>query len=178
MCFNVGSAKVFGIEGSLVALAAKGTRINLNATYLHTKFGNGITINTGSTPPVAVDIGGNRLPNAPEFTASGAIEQEIPVSFGTFTARIDAKYSSDFYYSVFNTVDTRSADYVLANASLKFAPGKQLLGSLGLRAQRVRQAGAGLCGAELQCGRGYLPVPGPAHFRRARQREVLIWSEL
>jgi len=120
--FNVGSAKVFGIEGSAVALVGKGTRLNLNATYLHTKFGDGIKINNGATPPAAIDIGGNRLPNAPEFTASGAIEQEIPASFGTFTARIDAKYSSDFYYSVFNTADTRSWEYVLANASLKFAP--------------------------------------------------------
>lgn len=120
--FNVGSAKVFGIEGSLTALASKNTRINLNAAYLHTKFGDGIKINTGANPPVAVDISGNRLPNAPEFTASGSIEQDVPVSFGTFTARIDAKYSSDFYYGVFNTVDTRSWDYVLANASLKFKP--------------------------------------------------------
>ena len=120
--FNVGSAKVFGIEGSLTALAAQNTRVNLNATYLHTKFGDGIKINTGANPPVAVDIGGNRLPNAPEFTASGSIEQDLPVSFGTFTARVDAKYSSDFYYSVFNTTDTRSWNYVLANASLKFKP--------------------------------------------------------
>lgn len=120
--FNVGSAKVFGIEGSLVALAGSNTRVTLNAAYLHTKFGDGIKINTGANPPVAVDISGNRLPNAPEFTASGAIEQDLPVSFGTFTARVDAKYSSDFYYSVFNTVDARSWEYVLANASLKFKP--------------------------------------------------------
>ncbi|OYU35606.1 MAG: hypothetical protein CFE35_08825 [Novosphingobium sp. PASSN1] len=120
--FNVGSAKVFGIEGSATALVGQGTRLSFNATYLHTKFGEGIKINNGGTPPVAIDIGGNRLPNAPGFTASGAIEQEIPVSFGKFTARVDAKYSSAFYYSVFNTPDTRSWDYVLANASLKFAP--------------------------------------------------------
>lgn len=120
--FNVGNAKVFGIEGSLTALASKNTRVNLNAAYLHTKFGDGITINTGANPPVAVNISGNRLPNAPEFTASGSIEQDLQVSFGTFTARIDAKYSSDFYYSVFNTTDARSWDYVLANASLKFKP--------------------------------------------------------
>ncbi|WP_421837822.1 TonB-dependent receptor [Novosphingobium sp.] len=120
--FNVGNASIFGIEGSAVALVGKATRINFNATYLHTKFGDGITINNGATPPAAINISGNRLPNAPGFTASGGIEQELPVSFGTFTARVDAKYSSAFYYSVFNTADTQSPEYVLANASLKFAP--------------------------------------------------------
>ncbi|MFM9934922.1 MAG: hypothetical protein ACKVOL_01850 [Novosphingobium sp.] len=120
--FNVGDAKIFGLEGNATALVGQDTRINLNATSLYTKFGDGITINTGASTPVAIDISGNRLPNAPDFTASGGVEQEIPVSWGKFTARINAKYSSAFYYSVLNTADTQSKEYVLANASLKFAP--------------------------------------------------------
>ena len=118
--FNVGKATVYGVEGSVTALLGTNTKVNANATYLNTEFGDGITIRSGSGTDI--DIGGNRLPNAPEFTVSGGIEQEIPLSSGALTARLDAKYSSDFYFSVFNTTDTQSQDYVLTNASLKYTP--------------------------------------------------------
>jgi iron complex outermembrane receptor protein len=118
--FNVGSAKIFGAEAEVKALLAKTTRVSLNAAYLHTKFGNGIVVNDGDGN--AVDISGNRLPNAPSFTVTGSVDQDFIVGSGKITAHADAKYSSKYYFSAFNLDDVSTSSFVVANASLGYEP--------------------------------------------------------
>lgn len=125
--FNVGSAKIYGAEIQTIALFGEGGRIDLNASYLHTKFGkddngNDIVVVDGANPPNPFNITGNRLPNAPTMSISGGIEYAVPVGNGKLTPRVDGKYSSMFYYSVFNTPDTQSRPYVTGNASLTYEP--------------------------------------------------------
>ncbi|WP_225206086.1 TonB-dependent receptor [Novosphingobium huizhouense] len=125
--FNVGSAKIYGAEIQTIALFGEGGRIDLNASYLHTRFGkddngNDIVVVDGDNPPNPFDITGNRLPNAPTMSISGGIEYAFPVGSGKLTPRIDGKYSSMFYYSVFNTRDTQSRPYATGNASLTYEP--------------------------------------------------------
>lgn len=120
--FNVGSAKVYGIEGQLIALLGANTKVSLNTTYLHTKFGNNIIVRNGND--VDVDISGNQLPNAPHFTASFGIDQTVPMGEHKLTFRLDGKYSSSFYFSAFNLPDIKAKDYFLGNASVSFEPVK------------------------------------------------------
>jgi iron complex outermembrane receptor protein len=121
--FNVGNARIYGAEAEIVAMLSAHTRLNLNGSYISTRFGDNIFAADGSG--TSLNIGGNRLPNAPEFSASAGIEHGFEFTGGTVTARIDGRYSSDFYYSVFNQPDTKSDAYFLANASLKFSPAGQ-----------------------------------------------------
>ena len=118
--FNVGSAKIYGAELEVVALLPEDNRFNLNATYLHTRFGNNITVEDGNGVPWA--IGGNRLPNAPEFVATAGFEHEFAFTGGTLSARIEGKYSTSYYFSVFNTPDTEQKSYATGNASLTYMP--------------------------------------------------------
>jgi len=120
--FNVGSAKIFGIEGEVKALLGQNTRLGLNAAYLHTKFGDGIVVNDGDGNPA--DISGNRLPNAPSFTLTGSIDQDIVLGFGKITAHADAKYSSKYYFSAFNLDDISTGSFAIANASLGYEPNR------------------------------------------------------
>ncbi|CDO35227.1 TonB-dependent receptor [Novosphingobium sp. KN65.2] len=117
--FNVGSAKIYGVEGEVKALLGQNTRAGVNASWLHTKFGKNIIVNNGDDVPF--NIGGNELPNAPSFTATVSLDQDVPLSSGKVTAHVDGKYSSDFYYSVFNLPDVESSSYFIANASLGYA---------------------------------------------------------
>lgn len=116
--FNVGSAKIFGAEAEVKALLGKSTRLGLNAAYLHTKFGNDIVVNDGGGS--AVDISGNRLPNAPSFTVTGSIDQDLVVGSGKIIAHADAKFSSKYYFSAFNVDDISTSSFVVANASLGY----------------------------------------------------------
>ncbi|MBN9143340.1 MULTISPECIES: TonB-dependent receptor [unclassified Novosphingobium] len=119
--FNVGSAKIMGAELQTVALV-QGFRLDSNIALLHTEFGKGITVLDGAGNNR--DISGHRLPNAPDFVATFGVERPIEAGFGTFTPRIDGKYSAAFYYDVFNDADTRSGAYVTGNASINFKPAK------------------------------------------------------
>lgn len=116
--FNVGSAKIYGAEMSVNALVAEHTRIGVNGTYLHTKFGENIGVNDGNGDPQ--EIGGNQLPNAPKFVITGSIDQDFALPTGKVTAHVDAKYSSSYYFSVFNNADTQSPAYAMANATLGY----------------------------------------------------------
>lgn len=118
--FNVGSAKIFGVEGEVKALLGEHTRVGINGAYLHTKFGSGISVNDGDGNPQ--DISGNRLPNSPSFTVTASLDQDVPLSSGKITAHVDGKYSSKYYFSVFNLEDISTASFFLANASLGYEP--------------------------------------------------------
>lgn len=118
--FNVGDAKIHGAEAQVVALFGEGGRIDLNAAWLHTRFGQGIIVNDGGG--TAHDIGGNRLPNAPTLSLSAGIEYGWDTEKGRLTPRLDVKYTSDYYFSVFNNPDEISKAYALANATLSYEP--------------------------------------------------------
>ena len=149
--FNVGHAKIYGAEAQVVALFGTGGRFDLNAAYVHTK----LTTNDGGanscpagaptsdicvvngTTNASVDITGNQLPNAPHLSFTAGLQQDVPLAGGKLTGRIEGKYSSAFYYSVFNNpnavgpaafpdaysgADTRSAAYMTGNVQLTFKP--------------------------------------------------------
>ncbi|MCS0630224.1 TonB-dependent receptor [Telluria mixta] len=118
--FNVGNAKIHGAEAQLLTLFGDGGRIDVNGTWLRTKFGNGIVVNDGGGSPH--DISGKRLPNAPTLSVSAGLEYGWDVSGGRITPRLDVKYTSDYYFSAFNNPDEISKAYVTGNATLTYEP--------------------------------------------------------
>lgn len=124
--FNIGSAKIYGAEAQFIALFG-GARLDLNGTYLHAQFDKNIgTVSstdplTGST--ISRNVSGNDLPNAPRFAVTGGLEYRFDFASGaTLTPRVDGKYSTAYYYSVFNDVDTRQTAYATGNAQLTYVP--------------------------------------------------------
>ncbi|MDI1297450.1 MAG: TonB-dependent receptor [bacterium] len=118
--FNIGSAKIYGVEAQLIALLG-GVRLDLNGTYLHANFDKDVgSVVDGAS--VTRDISGNRLPNAPRMSVTAGLEYTIPVGDGTLKPRVDGKYSSSSYYSVFNDPDTRQGRYATGNLSLTYVP--------------------------------------------------------
>jgi iron complex outermembrane receptor protein len=120
--FNVGSASIKGVEAELVARSETLGRVDLNTTLLDAKFGGNISISDGASPSVTHQIGGNSLPNAPKFVITGGYERSFDVGGATLTPRISAKYSSSFYYTVFNDADNRSPAVTTLNALLTYKP--------------------------------------------------------
>jgi iron complex outermembrane receptor protein len=118
--FNVGKAKIKGLEGELVANLPDVARFDVNATLLNTHFGDGIIVSDGASPAVSHNIGGHQLPNAPKFVLTAGVQRSVEVAGGELTGRLSAKYSSDYYYSVFNDADERSPSYTTVNALLKY----------------------------------------------------------
>jgi iron complex outermembrane recepter protein len=122
---NTGASKIYGVEGQFSALVGSGTRFDLNAAYLHTEFDNGVIVPEGSNAGNAVlrNVGGNRLPNAPSFAAGVGVQQDFDIGSGTMTARLDGKYTSKYFFTVFNDLDTTAPSSFVANASITYKHG-------------------------------------------------------
>jgi iron complex outermembrane receptor protein len=118
--FNVGNAKIRGVEMDTVANVAGVARFNAAATLLSTKFGDGIVIRDASG--ANVDISGKRLPNAPKLVITAGAERAFGLLGGSLTARVYGKYSSDYYFSVSNTPDESSPSVTTANLLFTYAP--------------------------------------------------------
>ena len=129
--FNVGSAKIYGAEAQLV-YSNGGLQFELNGTLLHTKFDAGtqaiLTTDPLTGNGISRSVVGNRLPNAPGVAVSAALEYRIDLGgSGSVTPRIDGKYSSDYYFDVFNDADTRQSSYATGNASLTWRSANEKL---------------------------------------------------
>jgi len=118
--YNVGSAKIKGLEGSIVAKISETTKFDASATYLQTKFGNGIVIRDAAGDNV--DISGKRLPNAPKLVYTAGVEQIFQLGGGNVAAHLFGKHSTAYYYSVSNVADEFSPAYTTANLSLLYTP--------------------------------------------------------
>jgi len=124
--FNIGSAKIYGAEAQFIALFGA-ARLDLNGTYLHAQFDKNIGTVSSTNPlngdAVSRNVSGNDLPNAPRFALTGGLEYRFDFANGaTLTPRVDGKYSTAYYYSVFNDADTRQTAYATGNAQLTYAP--------------------------------------------------------
>ncbi|WP_242151845.1 TonB-dependent receptor [Sphingomonas sp. BAUL-RG-20F-R05-02] len=125
--FNIGSATIYGAEAQVIALLGS-ARLDLNATYLHSRFDKDVGLVSTTDPltgnVVSASVAGHALPNAPDFVISGGLEDKIPLggNGASLTPRINAKYSTSYYFDVFNYADTRQRQYATADASLTFAP--------------------------------------------------------
>ena len=116
---NAGGAKIDGLEMQLTARDDSFGRIDVNATLLKTAFDNFTAIDASGA---VLQIGGNRLPNAPNFSTSVAWEKGFNVAGGTLTPHADMKTSSSYYYTFFNFQDTMQKAFTTGNLALTWAP--------------------------------------------------------
>jgi iron complex outermembrane receptor protein len=68
-------------------------------------------------------VAGNDLPNAPSLAVSAGMEYPVDLGSGELTLRIDGKYSSSYYFDVFNDADTRQKAYATGNLSATYRTG-------------------------------------------------------
>ncbi|WP_340266043.1 TonB-dependent receptor [Sphingobium mellinum] len=101
---NAGKARIEGIESELSLALSPRLTLEGNAAVLdahYKRFDNcGVPQSVGGG---VTNCAGNDLVLAPHFTAYGAIQYEVPVSFGTIFARGDADYRSTVYFEPTNS---------------------------------------------------------------------------
>ncbi len=110
---NVGKAKSFGGEASIVVHPVREMTINVGVALLDTKI---LKIESASAAEAARRLG-NELPQAPHMTLNGSISYDIALSDRlTLTPQIDARYVSEYYTELDNY--QAIGDYTLVNARL------------------------------------------------------------
>jgi iron complex outermembrane receptor protein len=119
---NAASARNKGIELEIVAAVTKDLRIDASVSHLDAKF---IEYSTGdsSRPQLGtIDLSGNTLPGAPDWSGTAGVEYKVPVGDrGAITFRADGSWRSKTYFTEFNVEPTSQAAYAKINTSLTFA---------------------------------------------------------
>ena len=100
---NAAKAKLFGVEFDGDILFNRGFNLKWNVAYLDSEFSNGSTVVDTRQAPVAVDLGGNQLPNTSKWNVMLSLSQLMPLSFGSLDWTVSANYRSKFYLSPYNS---------------------------------------------------------------------------
>lgn len=140
---NAATARIYGIEGELVARPVRNLSVSLNASWLHARFrnyktadqarplGDGSTIDEFRQP--AFDLAGNALPQAPNYTIDLAAEYTAQLDSGTLTFRGESNWSDRVFFSPFNRDEVSQKPYNIQNAYITYDDGSNWRASLFMK---------------------------------------------
>lgn len=179
---NAAKATINGVEAEVKLRPVRPLRIELNGSWLDATFDDFFTSDSsrptflpdtqviGGVPVRGIQLAGNRLPTAPELTASTGIYYDVPAGDGTVTVGGRFDWKSRVYFSEFNIPVASQAPAGRLNLSLRYTSAdarwsaslfalnvanrqvkdsvtvvSALIGSLGItRYQAARQIGASI----------------------------------
>ena len=121
---NAAEAENYGVELELDIALTDALRLDVSATYLsaeYKEFVNGDYANGFAI----VDLSGNTLPNAPEYTFKVGLSYETAVGNGTLRLRGEGYYQDDVYFTEWNRDDAVQDGYGLINASADYSFGPE-----------------------------------------------------
>ncbi|WP_313804303.1 TonB-dependent receptor [Sphingobium sp.] len=122
---NAGRAQIEGVEGEMSLQLSSRLRLEGNAAILDAHYktfdncGVPASVGGGST-----DCAGNDLVLAPHFSGYGAVNYEVPVTFGTIFARADVDHRSTIYFEPTNNDAFKSGPRTLVNLRLGLRHGR------------------------------------------------------
>ncbi len=105
---NVANSEIFGLELEGKFILPYSLTLDTTMLWLQTEIKDGVLADTrqgwGADLPV-VDLSGNELALAPEFTLNVALSQAIETSWGYIDWIVSAQYKGDYYLSIWNNTD-------------------------------------------------------------------------
>lgn len=117
---NAASARNYGLEAELRARPTPGLTLELFGTYLNAKYRK-FTSGDYRQGFAQVDLAGNRLSNAPEFSFRAGADYDLPVNLpGKLNLRGDVNWQGRVYFTEFNNADATQKGYALINAGLRY----------------------------------------------------------
>ena len=100
---NAAEATISGAELEAIAHFSPDFRVEVSGGYLDAQFDQFVTADSARPSLGTLDLAGNRLPMAPEFTGRAAAFYEIPIGApGTLTSSAEYTWKSRLYYNEFN----------------------------------------------------------------------------
>jgi iron complex outermembrane recepter protein len=115
---NAGKSRIYGLETDAQLQLTPDDRLDLAVNYLHARFLSFMAFNGN----VNVDVAGNRMIQAPDFSVGFGYSHDWHLPIGVLTADVHSAYKSAQYFSIFNTQDTRQGEYTSTDLTAKFRP--------------------------------------------------------
>jgi iron complex outermembrane receptor protein len=115
-----GDAELIGLEGELMYAATDNIAFNMGVSLLDTEYTDLITTDQALPGTPAVDLTGEELIRAPEFTANFGAEWNIPINsgfLGSVRLRGDVFHSADYKLAFIDYPELRQSEYTNINLS-------------------------------------------------------------
>lgn len=124
-----GDAELKGLEGELIYAPSDDFAFNLGLSFLDTEYTELVTTDQALPGAPTVNLAGEELIRAPEFTANIGAEWSIPINangFGDLLLRGDVFHSADYKLAFIDYPELRQPEYTNVNlsATLTDASGK------------------------------------------------------
>mgnify|MGYP000321058897 CR=1 FL=1 len=120
---NAGKSTVYGAEFELTTLLTEHSRLDLSLAYLHSEYKDFITIDEhpGGSFDV-VDLSGNRLTKAPEWSVNVSYEYEWELTSGaSLKGRIQSHFETESYLRPFNRASEQQDAYTKTDLMLIYS---------------------------------------------------------
>jgi len=112
---NAASAEIKGVELEITSRLTEDLTVEFSGTYLDAEYTDFVTGDYRQGFAL-VQLKGNALQNAPEYTLRAAFDYKHPVSdSGAVVARIEGSYQDKVYFTEFNNDDAVQPAYGLLN---------------------------------------------------------------
>lgn len=116
---NAASSSIEGFEAELALRPTEAFSIDASFGYLDAKYDDFFL----AIPPPGVNLAGNRLNNAPDWTGHVGAEYVLPIGTHNLISRVDWSYKGDTYYDRGNTPFDLQRAYSLWNARIRYDAG-------------------------------------------------------
>ena len=117
---NSGRARIKGLEAEITVKPISAIQLDLTYGLLDAKFRNFITADPARPVLGPLQIGGNRVPQAPKYTLNIGAQYSLDLGSGDLTLRGEYHRQGKTYFTIFNTPTAAQASYGLSNAFLTY----------------------------------------------------------
>lgn len=117
---NAGTARIYGGELQVTALPDPDLTIDVTAAYLNARYDDFFGADSVRPRRAGTNFGGNRLGNAPDFTARVSIEKRWPVAGGELALRGEGDYTSKVFFTPANIDPISQNAFAKANFFLSY----------------------------------------------------------
>lgn len=116
---NAASARNYGLELEVRTKPVANWNFDLFATYLNAKYKDFVTGDYRQSFKL-VNLAGNRLSNAPEFSFRASTDYTIPIGDASINLRADLNWQDRVFFTEFNNADATQAAFTTINAGVKY----------------------------------------------------------
>ena len=131
---NAAAARLYGAEAEIVAAPTENFRLDVALSAMKSEFTNFITADPARPELGQINLAGNRLPNAPSYTATYGAQYTFKTAAGDFTPRAEGDTTSQVWFDQYSSGTAQAPGYTLWNAFLNYtSPDTHYYASLYVR---------------------------------------------
>ncbi len=119
---NAAAATIKGLEFDGQARATPEILVNLGVSLLDARYDSYNTIDPDRPKLGLLNLKGYTLPRAPKMTISAGAEYDLNRDWGLLQFRADYSYTSDIYFTPYDTPGVTQGAYSLVNARISYDP--------------------------------------------------------